>query len=152
MTPGLPPDLSPGDLPPHKRGPWVQDFHAPSPDGQHVVTIYGYDEHRMGYMHGHAIWSATKTPWAAKGAITRLPLMNFAHWISASRFALKPTAFHVTWIRPMVVIDLAGTFAILPNSSGETPDLGILMHPIEVPFAPFTPQALAVELDLIHLS
>ncbi len=152
MTPGLPTGLSPDDLPPHPRGAWVQDFHAPSPDGDHVLILYGFDEYRMGHFHGHALWAATKTPWAAKGAITRLPLANFAHWISDTRVALKLNAFHGVPIRPMIVIDLDGSFAVLPNSSGDTPDMDLLQRPITTPFVPFSEQALAAATDLIHLS
>ncbi len=152
MIPDLPPGLSPQDLPPHRRGPWVQDFHAISPDGHHTVILYGVDEHRMGHFHGYAIWSKAQTPWAAIGGIPRLPLAQFVHWIDSSRFALKLNAFHGAPVRPMIVIDLDGTFAVLPNSSGATPDPTLLSEPITALFEPFTPQALAVAVDLIHLS
>ena len=146
LTDGLPAGLVETDLPFHHRGVWTEDRHLVSPDGRHVVVIYAVNEERMGLVTARAVWAEVAVPGRFLGSVERLPLAVWAAWLDESRFALKLNGYLRDWVRPMVAFDLSGGFAVLPQSNGPAPDLGLLAQVPEM--TPYAEAALALEVGL----
>ena len=146
LTVGLPVGLAETALPFHHRGRWTEDRHLVAPGGRHVVVLYGIDEERMGLVTTRAVWSRRDAPGRFLGSVERLPLAVWAAWLDERRFVLKLNGHLRDWVRPMVVFDLAGGFAVLPESNGPAPDLTRLGE--RPGMRPYAEAALALEVGL----